>query len=153
MLALPMGSSNRLIKSPETPTLYNRLRWARRATPAPLWLEKARTDSWRIAMLNKLSLKMKLVAGFGLLLAILVALGIASYHTAQHVASASEELSASSQQISANSEETSAQAGTVSQATQHVSENLQSVSTGAEEMTSTIQSIASNAHEAATVAS
>ena len=72
---------------------------------------------------------------------------------AQHVASASEELSASSQQISANSEETSAQAGTVSQATQQVSQNLQSVSTGAEEMTATIQSIATNAHEAATVAS
>ena len=72
---------------------------------------------------------------------------------AQHVASASEELSVSSQQISANSEETSAQAGTVSQASQQVSQNLQSVSTGAEEMTATIQSIATNAHEAATVAS
>jgi methyl-accepting chemotaxis protein len=73
--------------------------------------------------------------------------------TAQHVASASEELSVSSQQISANSEETSVQAGTVSKASQQVSQNLQSVSTGAEEMTSTIQSIASNAHEAASVAS
>ena len=71
---------------------------------------------------------------------------------AQHVASASEEFSATSAQISANSEETSAQAGVVSRSSQHVSENLQSVSTGAEEMTSTIQSIASNAHEAATVA-
>ena len=75
------------------------------------------------------------------------------YRTAGHVASASEELSATSQQISANSEETSTQAGTVSQATQQVSQNLQSVSTGAEEMTATIQSIATNAHEAATVAS
>jgi methyl-accepting chemotaxis protein len=71
---------------------------------------------------------------------------------AQHVASASEELSATSAQISANSEETSAQAGVVSQSNQQVSQNLQSVSTGAEEMTSTIQSIASNAYEAATVA-
>lgn len=71
----------------------------------------------------------------------------------QHVAMASEELSATSQQIGANSEETSAQANVVSQAAQQVSENLQTLSTGAEEMTSTIQSIASNAHEAATVAS
>jgi methyl-accepting chemotaxis protein len=73
--------------------------------------------------------------------------------TAGHVASASEEFSATSQQISTNSEETSAQAGSVSEATQRVSQNLQSVSTGAEEMTSTIQSIASNAHQAASVAS
>jgi methyl-accepting chemotaxis protein len=72
---------------------------------------------------------------------------------AQHVASAGEELSATSQQISANSEETSAQAGAVSQASQQVNQNLQSVSTGAEEMTATIQSIATNAHEAAAVAS
>jgi len=78
---------------------------------------------------------------------------LAIIENAQHVASASEELSATSQQISANSEETSAQAGTVSKASQQVSQNLQSVSTGADEMTSTIQSIATNAHEAATVAS
>jgi methyl-accepting chemotaxis protein len=71
----------------------------------------------------------------------------------QHVARASEKLSASSHQISANSEETSAQAGVVSQAAQQVNTNLQSVSHGSGEMTSTIQSIASNAHEAATVAS
>jgi methyl-accepting chemotaxis protein len=77
---------------------------------------------------------------------------LAIIENAQHVASASEELSATSQQISANSEETSAQAGTVSKASQQVSQNLQSVSTGADEMTSTIQSIATNAHEAATVA-
>lgn len=78
---------------------------------------------------------------------------LAIIENAQHVARASEELSATSQQISANSEETSAQAGTVSKASQQVSQNLQSVSTGADEMTSTIQSIATNAHEAASVAS
>ncbi len=72
---------------------------------------------------------------------------------AQHVASASEELSSTGQQISANSEETSAQAGVVSDSAQRVSQNLQSVSSGAEEMSSTIQSIATNAHEAATIAS
>jgi hypothetical protein len=70
----------------------------------------------------------------------------------QHVASASEEHSATSQQISANSEETSAQANVVSQSTRQANQNLQRVSTGTGEMTSTIQSIASNAHEAATVA-
>ncbi len=78
---------------------------------------------------------------------------LAITENAQHVASASEELSAASQQITSNSEETSAQANVVNQATKQVSQNLQSVSTGAEEMASTIQSIAGNAHEAATVAS
>ncbi|HTW57768.1 MAG TPA: methyl-accepting chemotaxis protein, partial [Terriglobales bacterium] len=78
---------------------------------------------------------------------------LAITENAQHVASASEELSSTSQQITANSEETSAQASVVAQAAQQVNQNLQSVSTGAEEMSSTIQSIASNAHEAATVAS
>jgi methyl-accepting chemotaxis protein len=78
---------------------------------------------------------------------------LAIAENATHVASASEELNATSQQISANSEETSAQAGVVSTASQQVNQNLQSVSTGADEMTSTIQSIATSAHEAATVAS
>ncbi len=77
---------------------------------------------------------------------------LAITENAQHVASAAEELNATSQQISANSEETSTQAGVVSQASQQVNQNLQSVSTGAEEMTATIQSIATSAHEAATVA-
>jgi methyl-accepting chemotaxis protein len=73
--------------------------------------------------------------------------------SAEHVASASEELSSTNQQITANSEETSTQANVVAQSAQQVNANLQGVSTGAEEMTSTIQSIASNAHEAATIAS
>jgi methyl-accepting chemotaxis protein len=72
---------------------------------------------------------------------------------AEHVATSSAQMSATSQEIKTNSEHTSAQANLVSQATQQVSQNLQSVSTGAKEMTSTIQSIASNAHEAATIAS
>ena len=71
--------------------------------------------------------------------------------TAEHVATASAELSATIQQISANSEETSAQANLVAQATQQVTRNLQGVSGGAGEMTSTIQNIASNTHEAASV--
>jgi methyl-accepting chemotaxis protein len=72
---------------------------------------------------------------------------------AQHVASASEEMSATSQQITANSEETSAQARVVSQASEHVNRNLQTVATGAEEMSSTINEIAKNTAEAAKVAS
>jgi methyl-accepting chemotaxis protein len=71
---------------------------------------------------------------------------------AQHLASASEKLSATNLQISANSDETSAQVSVASQATQQVSQNLHGLSSGASEMTTTIQSIASNAHEAATVA-
>jgi methyl-accepting chemotaxis protein len=72
--------------------------------------------------------------------------------TAQHVATASAELSDTNQQISANSEETSAQAHVVSESAQKVSQNLQGLSAGAEQMTATIQSIATNTHEAATVA-
>jgi methyl-accepting chemotaxis protein len=72
---------------------------------------------------------------------------------AEHVASASTELSATDQQISANSEETSSQAQVVSDSAQKVSQNLQGVSAGAEEMSATIQSIAGNTHEAATIAS
>jgi methyl-accepting chemotaxis protein len=73
--------------------------------------------------------------------------------TADHVGTASAELSSTSDQITANSEQTSAQAKVVSQAAQQVNTNLQSVSNGADGMSSTIQSIATNAHEAATIAS
>jgi methyl-accepting chemotaxis protein len=72
---------------------------------------------------------------------------------AEHVTSASAELSATDQQISANSEETSAQAHVVSESAQKVSHNLQGLSAGAEQMSTTIQSIASNTNEAATIAS
>ena len=72
---------------------------------------------------------------------------------ATHLASSSEEMSATSHQITANSEETSAQARVVSEASEHVNRNLQTVATGAEEMTSTINEIAKNTAEAAKVAS
>jgi methyl-accepting chemotaxis protein len=49
-------------------------------------------------MLNKLSLKMKLVAGFGLLLAILVTLGIASYRTIISIDGAANEVDLNTQQ-------------------------------------------------------
>jgi methyl-accepting chemotaxis protein len=71
---------------------------------------------------------------------------------AVRVASASEELNATSRQITSNSEETSAQAGVVSKAAEHVSQNLQTVATGAEEMGASIKDIAKNATEAAKVA-
>jgi methyl-accepting chemotaxis protein len=77
---------------------------------------------------------------------------LAIAENADHVASASEELSATSQQIMANSEETSAQAYVVSTATDQVSQNLQTIATGAEEMSSTINEISKNASEAARVA-
>jgi methyl-accepting chemotaxis protein len=71
---------------------------------------------------------------------------------AQHVATASEELSANSHQITANSEETSAQAQVVAEAGQHVNTNLQTLATGSEEMSATINEISKNAMEAANVA-
>jgi methyl-accepting chemotaxis protein len=71
---------------------------------------------------------------------------------AVRVASASEELNATSQQITANSEETAAQADVVSKAAQQVSQNLQTVATGAEQMGASIKEIAKNATEAARVA-
>jgi methyl-accepting chemotaxis protein len=71
---------------------------------------------------------------------------------AEHVATASEELSATSHQITANSEETSAQARVVSRAGEHINNNLQTIATGAEEMTATVNEIAKNAQEAARVA-
>jgi len=72
--------------------------------------------------------------------------------TADHVASASEELSSTSQQITANSEETSTQAQVVSSASEQVNKNLQTVATGSEEMSASIKEIAKNAHESAKVA-
>lgn len=72
--------------------------------------------------------------------------------TATLVASAGEQLTATSQQIAAHSEETSSQVSVVAESTQQVNHGLQSISAGAGQMTSTIQSIASNAHDAATMA-
>ncbi|MGB8012086.1 MAG: methyl-accepting chemotaxis protein [Terriglobales bacterium] len=72
--------------------------------------------------------------------------------SATHVASASEELSATSQLITANSEETSTQAQVVANAGELVNRNLQTVATGSEEMSASIKEIAKNAHESAKVA-
>jgi methyl-accepting chemotaxis protein len=72
--------------------------------------------------------------------------------TAEHVASASEELSNTSHQITANSEETSTQAQVVSKASSEVNQNLQTVATGSEQMSASIKDIAKNAHESAKVA-
>jgi methyl-accepting chemotaxis protein len=73
--------------------------------------------------------------------------------TAQAVAGAAEELSASSSQVGANSEETSAQGGVVAAAAEQVSRNIQTVAAGAEEMGASIAEIAQSAGKAAAVAS
>ncbi|MCR6493473.1 methyl-accepting chemotaxis protein [Cellulomonas sp. P24] len=72
--------------------------------------------------------------------------------TAGTVASAAEELSASSSQVSAGSVETSVQAGVVAAAAEQVSRNVQAVAAGAEQMGASIREIAQNANEAARVA-
>jgi methyl-accepting chemotaxis protein len=71
----------------------------------------------------------------------------------QGLASASEQLSATSQMMSANAEETSTQANVVKAASADVNRNLQTVATGTEEMSASIKEIAKNAHESAKVAS
>ena len=72
--------------------------------------------------------------------------------SADAVATASEELSATTSQISAGAEETAAQAGVVSAAAMQVSANVQVVALGADEIGSSIREISSSANEAATVA-
>jgi methyl-accepting chemotaxis protein len=72
--------------------------------------------------------------------------------TAETVASAAVELSASSSQVAAASEETSAQAGVVASASEEISRSVTAVSAGAEQMGSSIREIAQNANEAARVA-
>ncbi|MHB1064298.1 MAG: methyl-accepting chemotaxis protein [Georgenia sp.] len=71
--------------------------------------------------------------------------------TSETVASAAEELSASSSQISTTSEETSAQAGVVAAAAEQISQNVQTVAAGAEQMGASIREIAHNVTEAAKV--
>jgi methyl-accepting chemotaxis protein len=73
-------------------------------------------------------------------------------HTAQTLASSSEELSAVSAQMSSNAEETSSQANVVSAASEQVSKNIQTVATATEEMSASIKEIAKNATEAAKIA-
>ncbi len=71
---------------------------------------------------------------------------------AQHVASASEQLTATSQQMSGNAEETATQANVVSAASEQVSKNVTVVATGSEEMLASIREISKSANEAARVA-
>jgi methyl-accepting chemotaxis protein len=68
------------------------------------------------------------------------------------LASASEELTASSQQMSDAARETSAQAGVVSAASEEVSKNVQTVATASEEMSASIREIAKNSNDAARIA-
>ncbi|MCF6746000.1 methyl-accepting chemotaxis protein [Blastococcus sp. KM273128] len=72
--------------------------------------------------------------------------------SAQTLAAASEELSATSGQMSSNAEESATQAGTVSAAAEQVSSNVQTVAAGTEEMGASIREIASNAAAASQVA-
>ncbi len=73
-------------------------------------------------------------------------------NSASSLASAAEELTASSHTMSATAEETSAQANVVSAASEQVSRNVATVATGTEEMSASIREIASNAAEASKVA-
>ncbi|MDO8119728.1 HAMP domain-containing methyl-accepting chemotaxis protein [Isoptericola sp. b490] len=69
------------------------------------------------------------------------------------LASAAEEMSATTTQIAATAEETAAQAGVVSAAAEQVSNNVQTVAAGAEQMGASIKEIAQNATRATDVAS
>jgi methyl-accepting chemotaxis protein len=72
--------------------------------------------------------------------------------TANALAAASEELTATSQQMGASAEETATQANVVSAASEQVNANVQTVATSAEEMTASIREISKNAADAARVA-
>ncbi len=73
-------------------------------------------------------------------------------HSAQQLASSSEELTTVSQQMASNAEETATQAGVVSAASEQVTENVQTVAASSEEMTSSITEIARSSSEAAKIA-
>jgi methyl-accepting chemotaxis protein len=72
--------------------------------------------------------------------------------SASVLASASEELTATSQQMAGNAEETATQANVVSAAAEQVSKNVSVVATGAEQMQTSIREIAKSANEAAKIA-
>jgi methyl-accepting chemotaxis protein len=72
--------------------------------------------------------------------------------SANSLAAAAEELTATSHTMSATAEETSAQANVVSAASEQVSRNVDTVATGTEEMSASIREIAGNAAEASRVA-
>jgi len=71
---------------------------------------------------------------------------------ASTLASASEELMATSQQMAGNAEETAVQANVVSEASAEVSKNVSSVAAAAEQMQASIREISKNATESANVA-
>jgi methyl-accepting chemotaxis protein len=70
---------------------------------------------------------------------------------AEQVASASEQLSATSQHIAATADQTSAQANVVTTAGEQVSSNVSVVATGSEEMLASIREISKNSSEAARI--
>jgi methyl-accepting chemotaxis protein len=72
--------------------------------------------------------------------------------SADTVAAAAEELSASSGQMSAAAEETAVQSGVVAATAEEVSRSVATVAAGAEEMGASIREISQNANEAARVA-
>jgi len=78
---------------------------------------------------------------------------IASVFTsAEQMATASEQFTATNSQIAASSANASEQASVVSTTTEVLKQNLQTVATGTEQMSATIQDIAKNATESARVA-
>ncbi|WP_169745075.1 methyl-accepting chemotaxis protein [Cryptosporangium arvum] len=76
----------------------------------------------------------------------------AAGESAQALAAAAEQLTASGVQIAHSAEETSAQAQAVVRAAEQVAMNVQTVAAGSEEMSAAIQQISESANEAATVA-
>jgi methyl-accepting chemotaxis protein len=72
--------------------------------------------------------------------------------SAQQLAGASEELSATSSQMGSNAEDASSRTNEVAAAAEQLSRNAQSVATATEEMTASIREIAQNAAQAARVA-
>lgn len=74
------------------------------------------------------------------------------HDNSQHLASASEQLSATSQHITANAEETATQASVVASAGEQVSTNLGVVAGSSEEMMASIREISKSTSEAARVA-
>ncbi|GIJ63022.1 chemotaxis protein [Virgisporangium aurantiacum] len=70
---------------------------------------------------------------------------------ANHVAAASEQLSAVATEMSSAAEQTSAQAGTVAASAGEVSRNVQTVAAGSEQMGTAIREIAGSAAEASNV--
>jgi len=71
--------------------------------------------------------------------------------SAERIATASEQFSATNRQITADSAEVSEQASVASATTENLKHNLQTVATGTEQMSATIQDIAKNATESARV--